>query len=144
MNAITTPMSRRSAVVSSLAAGTLATMAAHSQAAVNPTTQATIGVDGAVTTLVNILTVEPANQARLIDVLNQGIDTMFSKMPGWISSAVIKSRSERQVIIYSQWRDASDIAAFRKDPALQPYFQRISALATQEVFLGDVTCCLHA
>jgi len=106
--------------------------------------ETTIRVDSAVTTLVNVFTVEPDNQPNVLALLHEGIETMFSKMPGWISTNLLKSRDGRQVIVYSQWRDAKDIDAFRQDPRMKPYFQLFGALAKHEAFSCDVSYSLHA
>jgi len=107
--------------------------------------ETTIRVDSAVTTLVNVFTVEPDyNQPKVLALLHEGIETMFSKMPAWISTNLLKSRDGRQVIVYSQWRDAKDIDAFRQDPRMKPYFQRFGALAKHEAFSCDVSYSLHA
>ena len=84
----------------------------------------TLRVDSAVTTLVNVFAVEPDNQATVHALLQEGIEGMFRTMPGWISSTLHKSRDGKQVLIYSQWRDAEAIAAFRQDPRMKPYLQR--------------------
>jgi heme-degrading monooxygenase HmoA len=68
---------------------------------------------------------------------------MFSKMPGWISTNLLKSRDGKQVVVYSQWRDAGDIAAFRQEPRMQPYFARFDGLAKQVSFTCDVSYGLH-
>ena len=104
----------------------------------------TIRVDSGVTTLINVFTVEPDNRAEVLALLQEGIETMFSKMPGWISSSLHTSRDGRQVIVYSQWRDARDIDAFRQDPRMQPYLQRFGELAKHESFTCDVCYGLHA
>jgi heme-degrading monooxygenase HmoA len=106
--------------------------------------ETTIRVDSAVTTLVNVFTVEPDNQPKVLALLQEGSETMFSKMPGWISTNLLKSRGGRQVIVYSQWRDAKDIDAFRQDARLKSYFQGLSALAQHEAFTCDVSRSLHA
>ena len=106
--------------------------------------ETTIRVDSAVTTLVNVFTVEPDNQPEVLALLQQGIETMFSKMPGWISSNLLKSKDARQVVVYSQWRDAKAIDAFRQDPRMKPYFQRFGALAKHEAFTCDVSYSCHA
>jgi quinol monooxygenase YgiN len=106
--------------------------------------ETSIRVDSAVTTLVNVFTVEPDNQPKALALLKEGIDTMFSKMPGWISSNVLKSKDGRQVVVYSQWRDDKAIDAFRGDPRMTPYFQRFGALAKHESFTCDVSYSLHA
>ena len=104
----------------------------------------TIRVDSAVTTLVNVFTLEPDNQPKVLALLQEGIETMFSKMPGWISTNLLKSRDGRQVVVYSQWQDAKAIEAFRQDARMKPYFQRFAALAKSEAFTCDVAYNLHA
>lgn len=106
--------------------------------------ETTIRVDHAVTTLVNIFTVEPGGQPKVLALLREGIETIFSKMPGWISSNVLESRDGSQVIVYSQWQDARHIDAFREDARMSPYFQRFGALAKHESAICDVSCSLHA
>jgi quinol monooxygenase YgiN len=143
MPAIETRLSRRALIAGGLAGGILATLPAQSQTG-SPTMETTIRVDSAVTTLVNVFTVEPDNQPTVLALLHEGIETLFSKMPGWISTNLLKSRDGMQVIVYSQWRDAKDIDAFRQDPRMKPYFQRFGALATHETFTCDVSSSFHA
>ena len=104
----------------------------------------TIRVDQAVTTLVNVFTVEPDNQPRVLALLQEGIETLFSTMPGWISSNLHRSRDGKQVIVYSQWRDAAAIDAFRQNPKMAPYLQRFAGLGKHEAFTCDVAFCDHA
>jgi heme-degrading monooxygenase HmoA len=101
--------------------------------------ECTIRVDSAVTTLINVFTVEPGNQPRVLALLEEGIAALFSSMPGWISASLLKSRDGRQVIAYSQWRDEKDIDAFRRDPRMQAYSQRSSVLAKHDAFTCDVS-----
>jgi heme-degrading monooxygenase HmoA len=103
-----------------------------------------IRIDSAVTTLVNVFSVEPNNQPKVFALLQEGAETLFSKMPGWISTNLLKSRDGRQVVVYSQWRDGKDIEAFRQDPRMKPYFQNFGALANHEAFTCDVSYSLHA
>jgi heme-degrading monooxygenase HmoA len=135
--------SRRAVIASGVAGGILATLPAHSQTG-SRAMETTIRVDNAVTTLVNVFTVEPENQPKVLALLQEGIETLFSKMPGWISSNLLKSRDGRQIVSYSQWRDARDIDAFRQDPKLKPYFARFDGLGQPESFTCDVSYNLHA
>jgi quinol monooxygenase YgiN len=143
MPAIDTRLSRRAFIASGIAGGILATLPAQSQTR-SPTMQTTIRVDSGVTTLVNVFTVEPDNQPKVLALLQEGIETMFSEMPGWISTNLLKGRDGRQVVVYSQWRDDKDIDTFRQDPRMKPYFQRFGALAKHEAFTCDVSYSLHA
>src|SRR5258706_4317958 len=106
--------------------------------------ETTIRVDNAVTTLLTVFTVEPDNQPKVLALLHEGTETMFSKMPGWISTNLLKSRDEKQIIIYSQWRDEKAIDAFRQDPRMKPYFQRFGTFAKHEAFTCDVAYSRHA
>ncbi len=106
--------------------------------------ETTIRVDSAVTTLVNVFSVEPDNQPKALALLREGVETMFSKMPGWISTALLQSRDGSQVVVYSQWRDDKAIDAFRQDPRMKSYFQRFGALAKHQAFTCDVSFSLHA
>jgi len=100
--------------------------------------EATIRADRNVTTLVNILNVEPDNQEALVAALKEGIEAFFSKMPGFISSCVLTGENDRQVISYSQWRSDRAIDAFRQHPSFKPYIQPIAALLKGEAI--SITC----
>ena len=143
MSKIETRPSRRALVAGGAAGSLLATLPAQSQTR-SPAMETTVRVDSAVTTLVNVFAVEPDNQPKLLALLHEGTETMFSKRPGWIATSLLKSRDGRQVVVYSQWRDAKDIDAFRQDPQLKPYFQQFGALAKLESFTCDVSYSLHA
>ena len=143
MPAIETRLSRRALIASGFAGGILATLPAQSQTG-SPIVETTIRVDSAVTTLVNVFTVEPGNQSKVLALLREGVETMFSKTQGWISSNLLESRDVKLVVVYSQWRDARDIDAFRQDPRMKPYLQQFGALATHEAFTCDVSYSLHA
>ena len=100
--------------------------------------QATIRADDQVITLVNVFTVEPAKLPSLLELLRDGTEAFFSKMPGFVSSSVLTARDGSRAINYSQWKSADDIAAFRKDPRFAPYIQQLLALAKAERMECDV------
>lgn len=88
--------------------------------------------------LVNVFTVEPAEQQRLADILREGTEAFFSKQPGSLSSSVLVGRDGRRVVNYSRWRSADDIAAFRDTDYFRAYIARIGSLATVEAMLCDI------
>ncbi|MCK1388811.1 antibiotic biosynthesis monooxygenase family protein [Bradyrhizobium sp. 21] len=106
--------------------------------------QATIRVGGDITTLVNVFTVEPENQHKLVQLLKEGTESFFSKQPGFISSSVHTSKEGRHAINYSQWRSSRDIDDFRNDPRFVPYVQSLAALAKAETILCEVVEVNHA
>ena len=104
----------------------------------------TIAVTADVTTLINILTVEPERQRELLGLLRDNIENCVSRLDGWISSSLIAANDRRRVVIYSQWRDAAAIDAMRANLEMQKYFPRIAALASFDSFAGDVVYMRHA
>jgi quinol monooxygenase YgiN len=90
------------------------------------------------TTLLNVLTVDPANQAPLLDLLCTNIDNVIRTLDGWISTRLISSTDGTRVVIHSEWRDAASVEAMRRDPRMVAYFPRIAALASFDSIAGDV------
>jgi len=90
------------------------------------------------TTLLTLLTVDPANQTQLLELLRASTETVVRALDGWISTNLIVSADRTRVVIHSQWRDASCIEAMRRDPRMVEYFPRIGALAAFESIVGAV------
>ncbi len=90
------------------------------------------------TTLLNILAVEPANHDRLLDMLRHNADTVIRTLDGWISTTLISSTDRTRIVIHSQWRDAAAIAAMRSDARMVAYFPKLAALASFNSIAGDV------
>ena len=104
----------------------------------------TIAVTKEVTTLINILTVEPENQQKLIELLRDNTENVVSRLDGWMSTSFIAAKDQRHVVIYSQWRDLVSMEAMRANPDMVAYFPRIAALAAFDSFVGDVVYNHHA
>ena len=104
----------------------------------------TIAVTKQITTLINILTVEPENQQELIRLLRDNTEGVITKLDGWISTSFVAAKDQRHVVIYSQWRDLASVGAMRANPDMVSYFPRIAALAALDGFAGDVVYNHHA
>jgi quinol monooxygenase YgiN len=89
-------------------------------------------------TLVNVLTVDPANHDKLLALLRDNTDTTISTLKGWIATSLIASKDKRKVIIYSQWQTLADVEAMRTEPRMVAYFPRLAALAAFDSIVGDV------
>lgn len=89
------------------------------------------------TTLINILTVDPANQTQLLELLRANTDSVIRTLDGWHATNLIASADGSRVVIYSQWRDAASIDAMRRDPRMIAYFPRILALAKFDSIVGE-------
>ena len=104
----------------------------------------TIAVTKEVTTLINILTVEPENQEKVIELLRGSTENVVSRLDGWISTSFIAAKDQRRVVIYSQWRDPASVEAMQSNPEMVAYFPRVAALAAFDSFAGHVIYNHHA
>jgi quinol monooxygenase YgiN len=103
----------------------------------------TIEVTKKVPTLINILTVEPENQQKLIKLLRDNTESV-SRLDGWISTSFIAATDQRHVVIYSQWRDLASVEAMQTNPDMVAYFPRIAARAAFDSLAGVVVYNHHA
>ncbi|MGY4399145.1 quinol monooxygenase YgiN [Sphingomonas sp. UYAg733] len=90
------------------------------------------------TTLLNILTVDPADQEELLATLQENTDTVIRTLDGWISTTLIAAADGARVIIHSQWRDAAAVEGMRNDARMVPYFPKVAALASLDSIFGEI------
>ena len=60
--------------------------------------------ENAVIALINVFTVQPLNQQRLVDLLVRATDEFVSRAPGFLSSSLHRSFDGTKVTMYAQWR----------------------------------------
>ena len=89
---------------------------------------ATIDKDRKLMTLVNVFTVEPANQRQLVQLLARATETI-RHAPGFISASLHRSLDGTKVTMYAQWRSVADYQAMRENPTAPPYLQQALAIA---------------
>jgi quinol monooxygenase YgiN len=80
-------------------------------------------------TLINVFTVEPANQQRLVDLLVHVTDEFVRQSPGFVSSTLHRSFDGSKVTMYAQWKSLKDYEAMRKDPRPLLFFEEALTLA---------------
>ena len=103
-----------------------------------------ITFDPGATTLVNVLTCDPANQAALVQLLRQNTDEVIVSLDGWRSTSFVAAQDGTHVVIISQWRDPAAVGAMQGDARMQAYFPRIATLATLGSVAGAVAYARHA
>jgi hypothetical protein len=67
----------------------------------------TIAENTGVVTLINVFTVEPSNQQKLVDILARATDTSVRDVPGFISAALHRSVDGTRVTMYASGRARS-------------------------------------
>jgi quinol monooxygenase YgiN len=81
-------------------------------------------------TLINVFTVEPQNQQRLIELLTRATEVSVRYASGFISANLHRSIDGTKVTMVAQWRSAEDYQAMRNDPAPLPFLQEALTMAT--------------
>jgi heme-degrading monooxygenase HmoA len=64
----------------------------------------TITKDNDVVTLINVFTVAPEDQQRLVDSLIDATQKVMRKQPGFVSANIHRSLDGTRVTNYAQWR----------------------------------------
>src|SRR6202166_1495049 len=90
---------------------------------------ATMSPSSKLVILINVFTVEPANQRQLLELLASATETSVRHVPGFISASLHRSLDGTKVTMYAQWRSVEDYQAMRENPGPLPYFQQALAIA---------------
>lgn len=88
-------------------------------------------------TLINVFTVTPDNQQKVIDMLVEAGEKAMRKLPGFISSNLHKSFDGRAVVNYVQWRSQADFEAMQQNPLATPHMQATADLSES---YNPITC----
>ena len=95
-------------------------------------------------TLLLLLTVDPANQSRALDMLRDNINTVIRTLDGWIATDLIACDDGSRIVIHSRWRDAAAVAAMQADPRMVAYRPQLAAVAKIEPLMGEVAFAAKA
>ena len=98
----------------------------------------TISLSRKLVTLINVFTVAPNNQQRLLDLLTRATETSVRHAPGFISSSLHRGIDGTKVTMYAQWRSVEDYQAMRENPAPLPFLQQALAIAKFEPGMYEV------
>jgi quinol monooxygenase YgiN len=98
-----------------------------------------IGADRPLVTLINVFTVQPEHQQRLLDLLQEATEAVIRHQPGFISANLHRSLDGKWVANYAQWRSREDYEAMLRQPEAQAHMRQAATLAeTFEPHLYDV------
>jgi quinol monooxygenase YgiN len=98
----------------------------------------TISKGSKLLTLINVFTVEPANQQELVDLLGEATRTTVRHVQGFVSASLHRSLDGTKVAMYAQWRSVEDYQATRRNPTASPYLEKALALARFELGMYEV------
>jgi quinol monooxygenase YgiN len=92
----------------------------------------TISPSRKLVTLINVVTVEPANQRQLLELLARATETSVRHASGFVSASLHRGLDGTKVTMYAQWRSVEDYQAMRENPAPLLYLQQALAIAKFE------------
>lgn len=80
-------------------------------------------------TLINVFTVEPTNQQKLVDLLTLATESSVRKVTGFISSSLHRSIDGTKVTMYAQWKSIEDYQNMRNNATASPYLEEALKIA---------------
>ena len=83
-------------------------------------------------TLINVFTVDPKNQLRLVELLILATKESVSTIPGFISSSLHRSLDGTKVTMYAQWESADAYQSMRANSSVSPYLDQALTIAKFE------------
>lgn len=104
----------------------------------------TIDANAPVTTLINVFTVEPAQQRELVDVLVTATEDVMRHRPGFVAANIHAGADGTRVVNYAQWASEDAFRAMLTDPACQEHMQAALKIATADPQLYTVESVHHA
>jgi quinol monooxygenase YgiN len=95
-------------------------------------------------TLVNVFTVDPKDQQRLVEHWQQATDEVIRHLPGFISANVHRSLDGTRVINYAQWESQDVFDAMRLNPEAAAYLRELGQIGTPAPVVCEVVSVHHA
>jgi quinol monooxygenase YgiN len=80
--------------------------------------------------LINIFTVDPANQDELVSLLTKATATTVRRVDGFVSATLHKSLDGTKVAMYARWRSEAHYSAMRRQSSTSPFLDQALRLAT--------------
>ncbi|HKZ27041.1 MAG TPA: antibiotic biosynthesis monooxygenase family protein [Rubrobacteraceae bacterium] len=80
-------------------------------------------------TLINVFTVAPEDQQRLLDLLVEATESVMKGLPGFVSANLHKSFDGTKVANYAQWRSREDFEAMLENPEAAMHMREAAEIA---------------
>ena len=88
--------------------------------------------------LINVFTVAPENQQRLIELLTKATEESVQFIEGFITSTLHRSLDGTKVTMYAQWRSREDYDNMRKNAKASPYLEEALQFAKFDMGMDEV------
>ncbi|MDK2768106.1 MAG: antibiotic biosynthesis monooxygenase [Sphingomonas sp.] len=94
-------------------------------------------------TLVNVFTVKPKHQDKLVAALIEATETTIRSLDGFVSANIHKSLDGKRVVNYAQWRSKEDFDAMMRTPKALLHMAPILLYAKPSPHLYEVVDVQH-
>ena len=81
-------------------------------------------------TAINVFSVAPENQARLVELLRRATESSVRHVPGFVGAALHRGLDGTKVTMYAQWRTPEDYARMRERPDASPFLAEALTIAS--------------
>jgi quinol monooxygenase YgiN len=98
----------------------------------------TICQNNNIATLINVFTVEPKDQQRLVEILIEATEKVMSQQEGFISANIHKSLDGTRVVNYAQWKSKEAFEKMLKNPRAIVHMNDALSIAKTDGSLYDV------
>ena len=89
-------------------------------------------------TLINVFTVDPIDQQKLVDLLTLATEGSVRKIAGFVSSSLHRSIDGTKVTMYAQWRSIEDYQNMRKNSSASPFLEQALKIAKFDMGMYEV------
>ncbi|HEY2205566.1 MAG TPA: antibiotic biosynthesis monooxygenase [Pseudonocardia sp.] len=96
-----------------------------------------------VVTLINVFTVRPADQDRLVRLLERATEDVMRHRPGFVSANIHRGLDGTSVANYAQWASRADFEAMLADGAAREHMAEATELARVAPGLYEVVSVHH-
>src|SRR5262245_76102 len=104
---------------------------------------ASISKDSKVITIVNVFTVQPENQQRLLDLLASATEEEICKLPGFVSASFHRSVDGTRVVNYAQWESREAWEAIFQRPEARKHVDEALKLGEADYHIYEVHSTHH-
>ena len=88
--------------------------------------------------LINVFTVAPENQQRLVTLLTKATEESVQFIEGFITSTLHRSLDGTKVTMYAQWRSREDYENMRKNAKASPYLEEALQFAKFDMVMYEI------
>lgn len=102
-----------------------------------------ISPDAKVLTAMNVISVLPDNQARVVELLSRASDILGKTQPGFISANIHRSLDGTKVVNYVQWRSKQDFDIVFNNTSFMQLYGQIKELGQPDPHTYEVVHAVH-